>query len=65
ETWMPLPFARIIGWAIAGSVWVVSVERHWQQRVGAFVRFFAQLLLWVSAAVLATWISDQFRVHLY
>ena len=62
EQWMPQPVARVLGWAVAGSVWVVAVEVQWQRRLSALGRFGLQLLLWVSAALLAMWISDQFRV---
>ena len=64
EAWLPIQFARVVGWAVACAVWVVAVERHWQARVGPLVRFAAQLVLWVAAAVLAIWISDQFKVRL-
>ena len=64
ERWIPLEFARVVGWAIAGSIWVVVIEREWQRRAGPFVRFLLQLVLWVSAALLAIWISDQARVQL-
>jgi hypothetical protein len=64
EAWLPIQFARVAGWAVACAVWVVAVERHWQARVGPLVRFGAQLVLWVAAAVLAIWISDQFKVRL-
>lgn len=64
ERWMPLEFARVIGWAVACAVWVVLVERQWQARIGPFLRFFAQLVLWVGAALLAIWISEQFRLRL-
>ncbi|HET9372166.1 MAG TPA: hypothetical protein VFO19_18020 [Vicinamibacterales bacterium] len=64
ESWFPLEVARVIGWAVACALWVVAVERHWQRRVGAFARFFLQLLLWVSAALVAIWVSDQFRIEL-
>ena len=47
---------------MACAVWVVAVERQWQQRVGPFARFFLQLDLWVGAALVAIWISDQARV---
>ena len=59
-----LEFARVIGWAVACAVWVVLVERQWQARIGPFLRFFAQLVLWVGAALLAIWISEQFRLRL-
>lgn len=64
ERWMPLEIARVIGWAVAGSVWVVAIEREWQARAGPVVRFGLQLVLWVSAAILAIWISEQFRLRL-
>ena len=64
ERWIPLEIARVIGWALACGVWVVVVERHWQRRVGALARFFLQLGLWVAAALVAIWISDQFRIDL-
>lgn len=64
ERWMSLEIARVIGWAVACSVWVVAIERQWQERVGPLARFGLQLVLWVSAAVVASWISDQFRVEL-
>ena len=62
ERWMRLEVARVIGWAIACGVWVVVIEAEWKARFGPFVRFFLQLVLWVSAALLASWISDQFRI---
>ena len=34
ERWLSLEIARVVGWAVACAVWVVAVERHWQQRVG-------------------------------
>jgi hypothetical protein len=63
EHWLPLPASRVVGWAVACSVWVVAVEQQWKDRYGVFVRFFIQLFLWVSAALFAIWISDQFRVR--
>jgi hypothetical protein len=62
EQWMPLEVARVIGWAVACSVWVVAVEHEWQQRVGPLARFGLQLVLWVAAALTAIWISDQARL---
>jgi hypothetical protein len=61
ERWVPLSAARAVGWAVAGGVWVVVVEREWRLRVGALARFFGQVLLWLSSALVAIWISDQFR----
>jgi hypothetical protein len=63
ERWMSIGFARAIGWAVAGSVWVLVVEQEWQTRFGVWTRFALQLTLWVAAAVLATWISDQANVR--
>ena len=63
ERWMRLEVARVIGWALACGVWVVAIEAEWKARYGPFVRFLLQLVLWVSAALLASWISDQFRVR--
>ena len=63
EQRMPLQIARVLGWAVACSVWVVTVEAGWQRRVGVLPRFFVQLVLWVGAALVAMWISDQFRIE--
>ena len=63
ERWMPLAFARVLGWAVACGVWVVTVEAQWQRRFSVVARFFVQVVLWVGAAVTAMFISDQFRVH--
>jgi hypothetical protein len=62
DGWLDLAVARAIGWALAGSVWAVTIERQWQARMGALARFPLQVLLWVSAALVAIWISDAFRV---
>lgn len=62
ERWMPLQVSRVIGWAVACGVWVVTVEQYWKARYGPFVRFVVQFVLWVSAAILALWIDDQLRV---
>jgi hypothetical protein len=61
ERWLPLVLARAVSWPVAGAVWVVAIERQWQQRMGALPRFFFQVLLWGSSALLASWVSDQFR----
>jgi hypothetical protein len=61
ERWMSLEIARVIGWAVACGVWVVAVERSWQDRVGPFTRFAVQIVLWVSAAVVAIWVSEHAR----
>jgi hypothetical protein len=63
EKWMPLAIARVLGWAVACSVWVVVVEARWQRKLSPVPRFLVQLVLWVGAALVAMWISDQFRVE--
>ena len=63
ERWLPLDVSRVIGWAVACGVWVVAVEPQWQVRYGPLARFAAQLVLWVSAALFALWVSDEFRVR--
>ena len=61
ERWLSFELSRVVGWAVAGTVWVVAVERHWQERAGPLVRFFPQLVLWVSAALVSGWISGLAR----
>ena len=60
--WMPLEIARVVGWGVAGSIWVVSVEAMWRARFGPLARFFLQLILWVSSALVAIAISEQVRI---
>ncbi|MEI6244925.1 MAG: hypothetical protein WCQ64_07740 [Acidobacteriota bacterium] len=62
DRWMDLSVGRAIAWAVAGAVWVVAVERQWQARMGALARFPLQVVLWVSSALVAMWLSDQFRL---
>jgi hypothetical protein len=64
ERWLPIEVSRVVGWALACAVWVIVIERDWQERAGPFLRFGVQLILWVTAAVLAIWISEQVRVDL-
>jgi hypothetical protein len=54
--------ARIAGWVVACGVWVVAVEAQWQRRFGPIARLLLQLVLWVGAALVAGWISNQTRV---
>jgi hypothetical protein len=61
ERWMPLQIARVLGWVLACGLWVVVVEAEWKARYGPLVRFAVQFVLWVSAAILAIFISDAFR----
>ena len=60
--WCPVSVARAIGWAIAFGVWTIVVETEWRARFGVFVRFLLQLVLWVTAALLAAWVSDQINL---
>ena len=62
EPAMGLALARVIGWVVACGVWVIVVEHQWRARFGVLVRFAGQLVLWVTAVVLASWISEQARV---
>ena len=62
DRWLDLSVARAIAWAVAGAVWVVSIERQWQARVGVLARFPLQVMLWSSSALTAMWLSDQFRL---
>jgi hypothetical protein len=64
ERWMPLAVARVLGWAVACGIWVIAVESEWKRKLSVVARFLVQIVLWVSAALVAMWISDQFRVHL-
>jgi hypothetical protein len=59
EPWLGLGIARVIGWAIAFPMWLVIVERDWQTRFGLFARVALQVPLWIAAALLAVWISEQ------
>jgi hypothetical protein len=45
EQWMAIEIARVLGWAVACSVWVVAVESAWKARYGPFVRFGLQVIL--------------------
>ena len=63
DRWMDLSVGRAIAWAVAGGVWVVAIERQWQARMGALARFPLQVFLWASSALVAMWLSDQFRLR--
>jgi hypothetical protein len=63
ERWIPIQVSRVIGWAAACGVWVVTVEQQWRARFGPLTRFAVQLVLWVAAAVFAIWLDDQFRLE--
>lgn len=62
--WLPLEVSRVIGWAVACTVWVVTVEQQWKVRYGPLTRILAQFILWVTAALFALWLSDQTHVGL-
>ena len=62
EQWMPLNIARVCGWVLASGLWVAVLDRSWQARFRPLVRFSLQILAWLTAALSAAWISDQFRV---
>ena len=59
ERWMSIELARVTGWGVAGAVWALAVESRWRERTGPIVRFFAQTTIWVTAAMVAIWISDR------
>lgn len=62
ERWIPLQIARVCGWVLASGIWVAVLERDWQERFRPIPRFALQILIWLSAALTAIFISDQFRV---
>ena len=59
--WISLEIARVTGWAVASGLWVVALQQPWRSRVGPFTLFLLQLVLWVSAALVAILISDAAR----
>jgi hypothetical protein len=59
DRWLSLEISRVVGWAVAVSLWVLTVEQQWKERFGPLLRFPFQLVLWVSAALTAIWISEQ------
>ncbi len=61
DRWLPLEISRIAAWGVAGGLWIVTVDRQWQQRVGGATRALLQLVLWVGAALAAMWVSGLFR----
>ena len=61
ERWMPLNIARVCGWVLASGIWVAVLERDWQARFRPVPRFLLQVAAWLTAALLAIWISDLFR----
>ena len=59
EPWLGIEVARVVGWGVAFPVWMVVVERDWQVRFGPMARVALQVPLWITAALLAIWISEQ------
>ena len=62
EHWLSLELARVIGWAVASGLWVVVLQPPWRRRVGPFTLFLLQAVVWISAALVAIWISDMVRL---
>jgi hypothetical protein len=62
EPWLRLEIGRAVGWAVAFPVWLLLVERDWQARLGPVSRVVLQVPLWIAAALVAIWISDQARM---
>jgi len=62
EDWMPLPVARVVGWVLASGIWVAVVEREWRARFSPVSRFLLQTAIWLSAALIAIYVSDYFRM---
>ena len=62
DRWLSLEFGRVVGWTVASGLWVVVLQQPWRSRVGPFTLFALQVLLWISAALVAIWISDTLRM---
>ena len=63
ERWMPLQVARVCGWVLASGIWVAVVERDWQRRDSRRSRgSLLQIAIWLSAALIAIYVSDYFRM---
>jgi hypothetical protein len=62
EDWMSLTVARVCGWVLASGIWVAVVEREWRARFSPIPRFLLQTAIWLSAALIAIYISDYFRM---
>jgi hypothetical protein len=58
-----IELGRVCGWALAGAVWTVAIEAQWRRRTGPVLRFMCQTCLWVSAALVAVWISDRVNMR--
>jgi hypothetical protein len=62
--WVSVELGRGMAWAVACGVWVIAVEAEWKARFGVLSRFVLQLILWVGAALVAIWISEQVNIRL-
>lgn len=62
EAWMPLSAARVCGWVLASGIWVAIIERDWRERFSPVPRFVLQCAIWLSAALIAIFVSDYFRM---
>ena len=62
EGWMPLSIARVCGWVLASGIWVAVVEREWRARFSPVSRFLLQTAIWLTAAFIAIFVSDYFRM---
>lgn len=62
ESWMSLPVARVCGWVLASGLWVAIVEREWRESFSPLPRLLLQMFVWLSAALIAIYISDYFRM---
>ena len=60
--WCSLELARVVAWAVASGLWVVVLQQPWRARLGPIPLFVLQVTLWVSAALVAIWISDTVRM---
>ena len=63
--WLSLELGRVVAWAVASGLWVVVLQQPWRTRLGPFSLFFLQVTLWVSAALVAIWMSDTVRVPVF
>lgn len=57
EPWLSLEIARVVGWAVGSGLWAVVLQGAWRRRVGPFTLFVLQVVIWVSAATVAIWLS--------
>lgn len=62
ERWLSLELARVVGWAVGSGLWVVALQQPWRSRAGPLTIFVIQVLVWISAALVAIWISDTVRM---